>query len=131
MSVLDASTYVEALTSAATVGVAARRAVAAAPVWHAPAIIEAEVLSAIRGLLAGGHLAPHRAERARRRLSASRFVLHPFAPFAGRVWQLRDNLTVYDAWYVALAERLDAPLVTTDARLAAAPGIVCAVDLVT
>lgn len=40
----------------------------------------------------------------------------------GRAWELRDNLSFYDALYVALAERLDAPLITFDARLAAAPG---------
>lgn len=130
MSVLDGSTFVEALTSATPLGVAARRRVATTSTWHAPAILPAEVLSAIRGLLVGGHLATHRAERARRRLAATRLVLHSFAPFADRVWDLRDNVTVYDAWYAALAERLEAPLVTTDARLANASGLRCTVELV-
>ncbi len=57
-------------------------------------------------------------------------TLHPFAPFADRVWELRDNLTVYDAWYVAVAERLETLLVTTDARLAGATGPTCEVELV-
>jgi len=52
--------------------------------------------------------------------------LWPFAPFAGRVWELRGSLTPYDAWYVALAETLDVPLATLDLRLAAASGPRCA-----
>ena len=51
--------------------------------------------------------------------------LFPFAPFAERVWALRENLTSYDAWYVALAEVLDCPLVTLDRRLSRASGPVC------
>ena len=53
--------------------------------------------------------------------------LVPLASVGGRVWELRQNLTVYDASYVAVAERLGARLVTLDARLAAAPGIGCEV----
>ena len=52
--------------------------------------------------------------------------LWPFAPFAGRIWQLRGSVTPYDAWYVALAETLDVPLATLDRRLASAPGPRCA-----
>jgi hypothetical protein len=54
---------------------------------------------------------------------------YPHAPFAPRVWELRGNLTPYDAVYVALAEALDCALVTADARLARAPGIRCAVEV--
>lgn len=54
--------------------------------------------------------------------------LFAFEPFAGRVWQLRDNITPYDAWYVALAEYLDSSLVTLDRRLAAAAGPTCEFD---
>ena len=53
--------------------------------------------------------------------------LVPFAPFAGRVWALRNNLTSYDAWYVALAEALDCPLATLDRRLVRAPGPECTI----
>lgn len=129
MSVLDASAYAEALTSAEPIGDAARARLADAQRWHAPAILPAEVLSAIRGLLLSGQLAPEHAERARRRLARTRVVLHPIAPLAERVWALRDTLTVYDAWYVALAERLGASLVTTDARLARSTGPTCEVEL--
>jgi len=51
--------------------------------------------------------------------------LFPFAPFAERVWELRGNLTSYDAWYVALAEALDCPLATLDLKLSRAYGPVC------
>ena len=51
--------------------------------------------------------------------------LFPFAPFAERIWALRGNLTSYDAWYVALAEALDCPLVTLDRRLSRASGPTC------
>ena len=53
--------------------------------------------------------------------------LVPFAPFARRIWELRNNLTSYDAWYVALAEALDCPLATLDTRLARAPGPECTI----
>lgn len=130
MSVLDACAYAEALTSAQPVGAAARERLAATRTWHAPAILPAEVLSAVRGLLLGGEMEASQAERARSRLARTRVVLHPYAPFADRVWALQDNVTVYDAWYAALAERLGATLVTTDARLAAAAGLRCEVELV-
>ena len=51
----------------------------------------------------------------------------PFRPFAGRIWELRNNLTSYDAWYVAAAESLGAPMVSLDRRLAHAKGPKCAV----
>jgi len=54
-------------------------------------------------------------------------VHYPFEPFAARIWDLRESMTVYDAWYVALAERLGTELVTADRRLAAAPGPRCPV----
>lgn len=130
MAVLDASAFAEALTSATPLGDAARERVGVTWIWHAPAVFPAEVLSVVRGLLIAGELQLLEAERARRRLGRTRVALHPFAPFADRVWQLRDNVTVYDAWYAALAERLGASLVTTDGRLANATGLTCEVELI-
>jgi predicted nucleic acid-binding protein len=49
----------------------------------------------------------------------------PYRPFAGRVWQMRENVTAYDAWYVAVAETIEADLATLDAKLATAPGPRC------
>ena len=52
---------------------------------------------------------------------------YPLEPFLSRVWELRENVTVYDAWYVALAESLTVPLVTADSRLLRAAGLRCVV----
>jgi len=54
-----------------------------------------------------------------------RVELFPYAPFAARVWELRDNLTTYDAWYIALAEFLSSPVATLDRRLSRAAGPRC------
>jgi len=130
VSVLDASTYAEALTADTPLGTATRARIALDPRWQAPAILPAEVLSAIRGLLLAGGLGAARADDARFRLRQTRIDLYPFVPFERRVWELRSNLTVYDAWYVALAEHLGQPLVTTDRRLGSAPGVHCEIELV-
>lgn len=130
MSVLDASLLVDALTTATPLGDAARRRLGDSPRWHAPAHLPAEALAAIRRRERRGEITPRRAEEARQGLARSRFALHEFAPFANRAWALRANLTVYDAWYVALAERLGTSLVTTDGRLARSPGPTCPIDLV-
>jgi predicted nucleic acid-binding protein len=58
-----------------------------------------------------------------------RMDLHEYAPHGQRVWELRTNVTCYDAWYVAVAEALDVPLLTLDRALARAPGVHCALLL--
>lgn len=98
---------------------------------HAPSLIGVEVAAALRGLVLGGHAPPERAALALADLTASDITLHDPTPLLPRVWELRANLTAYDAIYVALAEVLDATLVTTDARLAKAPGLRAGVDVVT
>lgn len=128
--VLDASVVADALIRRGPAGRAAREALGAVRHLQVPAILEAEVLSALRraereGLAAGALRA------ARRRLAALPVRPHPFAPFARRVWALRHTLTVYDAWYVAVAEARDTQLVTADARLAAASGPRCAIHVLT
>lgn len=130
MSVLDASLLTDALVVGRPNGEAARVRLATRRIWHAPQLLPVEVLSAIRGLLLGGHIDAAVASVAQERLARTRVRLHPFAPFHERIWQLRANATAYDAWYLALAERLDAPLVTTDPKLAKVPGARCAVEVV-
>jgi predicted nucleic acid-binding protein len=71
------------------------------------------------------------AERAIGRLQALRIERHTHSPLLPRIWGLRENVTPYDAAYVALAEALGVPLLTADARLANAPGIRCEVELLT
>lgn len=97
-----------------------RRAELAAP-HHLPA----EVASSLRR---AASLQPEMrvtADNASAELARLGVEYFPFAPFAGRIWQLRHTVTPYDAWYVALAEALDAPLATLDRRLARADGPRC------
>jgi predicted nucleic acid-binding protein len=96
-------------------------------VLEVPTIFGAEVTSALRLLVQRGLLSPVRAAAAREQLRLTRTIQYPFEPFSTRVWELRANLTIYDAWYVALAERLGTDLVTADERLAKASGPRCLV----
>jgi len=96
---------------------------------HVPHLFEVEVLSVLRRYFLRGELSQERARSALNRLSTLRLSRYPHTALLSRVWELRDNVTVYDAAYIALAETLDTPLVTTDARLARAPGIRAAVEV--
>ncbi len=78
----------------------------------------------------GGWLVAADAEAALSDFAELRIDRYDTAALARRIWELRDNLTTYDAGYVALAEALDCPLITADRRLARAPGIRCAIELV-
>lgn len=123
--VVDASVVYEALT---TDGPARERL--ATRQLFAPHLLDLEVLHALRRLaLAGGMTTDHGSlllERLRV-FGLTRYPVHGLTP---RIWELRDNLTAYDASYVAVAEALECTLLTTDARMAAAPGIRCAVEVV-
>jgi len=88
---------------------------------HVPHLAVIETASVLRGLVQGSKLTETRAQAALQDLVELPLVRHPHEPLLQRVWQLRSNLTAYDAAYVALAEALDAPLVTCDARLGRAP----------
>ena len=84
----------------------------------APHLLDVEVLSVLRGLLLGGKLAPEEADQARLDHFAFTITRHETAPLAERMWQLRHQFTSYDANYLALAEALQAPLYTCDAKRA-------------
>jgi predicted nucleic acid-binding protein len=129
--VLDASVVVDALVVTGPAGDLARAEMRALGVLQVPAIFTAEVTSALRGLVQGHALSPIRASAALEQILSVRTVCYPFEPFARRVWELRDSLTVYDAWYVALAERLGTELVTADKRLARARGTRCPIRCLT
>ena len=90
---------------------------------HAPHLIDVEVLQVLRRLNAHRELSDRRADEATRDLADLPLVRHPHELLLDRAWELRANLTIYDAVYVALAELLDAPLWTLDQRLAGAPGL--------
>ena len=93
-------------------------------------MIDAEVGSVLRRRSAAGHIAPDIASGGLRALGLLVRERHPHGPLAAAAWAMRDNLTYCDALYVALAARLDYPLLTADARLARAPGLPCTVELV-
>ena len=96
----------------------------------APELIDLEVLSAVRGLHRAGKLSTRRAALALQDLTDLPLERVAHAALVGRCWELRDNLTPYDAAYVAVAEAVDAPLLTADRGLAEAPGVRCEVRLV-
>jgi predicted nucleic acid-binding protein len=96
---------------------------------HVPHLADLEVLSVLRRHASSGLLDSRRAGLALQDLLSLPANRYPHAPFAPRVWELRNNLTPYDAAYVALAESLGCALVTADARLARAPGVRCAVEV--
>jgi predicted nucleic acid-binding protein len=96
---------------------------------HVPHVMDLEVLHALRRQTLLGILSRKRSSEAIEDLKNITFVRYPHAAFVDRIWSLKDNLTAYDAAYVALAEALDAPLVTLDTRLAQASGIRAVVEV--
>jgi predicted nucleic acid-binding protein len=117
VSVIDAHVLVDALVGVGIHGELAREELRDQPTLQVPAIFGAEATSALRGLVRRGELSSIRAVAALEQVRRVRTLQYPFEPFTQRVWQLRDNLTVYDAWYVALAEWLRTDLVTGDESL--------------
>jgi predicted nucleic acid-binding protein len=88
---------------------------------HAPHLIDTEFLHALRRMTISGHLTDDRAADARTDFADLVLTRYPHQPLSDRIWQLRHNLTAYDATFVVLAETLDTTLMTCDARLTAAP----------
>lgn len=131
MIVLDASAVVEWLLRLPRAGQVEHRLSRLDESMHAPHLIDVEVAQVVRRLTAGGAVRADRGRQALQDLADLGLERHPHDVLLSRVWQLRENLTAYDAVYVALAEALDAPLVTLDARLAAAPGHEARIDVVT
>jgi predicted nucleic acid-binding protein len=95
----------------------------------APHLIDIEVASAWRRLALLGQLDDRRVLLAMRDLLALRLERVPHGPLVERCWELRDNLTLYDAAYVALAEILQVSLVTADIRIKSAPGPRCPIEV--
>lgn len=96
---------------------------------HVPHLFDVEVLSALRRYTLGRGLSEERGSELLEDLASMRLNRYPHTALLRRMWELRENVTVQDATYVALAETLDAPLVTMDARLARAPGIRAVVEV--
>lgn len=119
--VVDASLVVAALVDDGPDGRWAEACLLDGPL-HAPDLMPFEVANVLRRLAAAGRLSPDVASLAHRDLVSLSVVSVPYEAVADRAWELRENLTVFDAAYVALAEVIRAPLATLDRKLAAAPG---------
>lgn len=128
MIVVDASVVATALTDDDVDGRRARERLRGETLT-APELFDLEVVSVIRRLRATHRLTPVRAEQALTDLRDLQLERAPHRPLLGRCWELRNNLSPYDAAYVALAEAFDTVLLTADARLAAAPGPTCDIEL--
>ncbi len=129
MIVVDASVLAPALSDDGIEGDHLRQRLRGQTVI-APELVDLEVQSVLRSGVRRGLLDERRARQAWTDLSSAPIQRAPHRPLLARAWELRDNLTTYDAAYVALAEVLGATLLTTDSKLANAPGIRCQVDLV-
>ena len=128
MIVIDASVLAPALADDGDDGDHARRRLHG-QVLAAPELIDLEVASVLRRLLLAGHLPGRRAEQALVDLADLPLRRAAHRTLVPRCWALRENVTIYDASYVALAEVLDVVLVTADARLSRAPGLRCQVEV--
>lgn len=126
--VIDASVLVIALGDDGLPGDTARARLRGETLV-APELVDLEVLSALRRQWAAGTVDRRRVELALADLRDLRLQRVPHQPLLLRCWELRENVGVYDASYVALAEILDATLVTADARLASAPGPRCGIEV--
>ncbi len=122
MIVLDASAAIELLRGSVAGREVAERLAAEDHTLHVPHLLDVEVAQGLRRLVRIGELAPTRAAEAIEDLTDLAAVRHAHEDLLPRVWAMRDNLTAYDAVYIALAEALDATLLTLDRRLAKAPG---------
>ena len=130
MIVLDASALVElVLGTASGRGIAARVADPAVSL-HAPHLADVEVAQTLRRYTRDGELDALDARAALDDFRALDLQRHAHEPLLDRVWELRENLSAYDAVYVALAEALDAVVLTCDGRLARAPRVAARVELV-
>ena len=127
---LDASVLVDAFTSTDRPGQAARSTISTIGYMHVGSHLRAEATSAVRRLRFHGKLGEFQARSALDSIRRLPIQLHPIEPLLPRIWELKDTITVYDAWYVALAERLGAVLVTADRRLSEAPGPTCEIRLI-
>jgi predicted nucleic acid-binding protein len=98
--------------------------------FHTPHLLDVEVAQALRRLVRVGDVLADRAYEVLDDLADFDLRRHAHVNLLGRAWDLRDNLTAYDAVYVALAEALDAPLVTCDGPLAATPGHAVRIEVI-
>jgi predicted nucleic acid-binding protein len=129
LNVVDASVLVEYLAVGEQVE-AAREAIRRERWVWAPALVDAEVGQALRRQVRGGEISDRKAGAALDDLLEMRVQKVPHRHLIDRAWELRDNVSFYDGLYVALAEALDAPLLTLDGKLSRASGLRTEVELI-
>jgi predicted nucleic acid-binding protein len=129
--VLDASAALELLLNTEGGAKVRERIADPSESLHSPHLLAVEVTQVLRRYVAGSAISAEVAEAALDDLAALDIAHYSHEPLLARVWQLRDNVTAYDAVYLALAEVLEAPLLTFDRRLATSPGHDAIVELVT
>lgn len=130
MIVVDASAILEVLLRSPAAAPITGRLLDPDETLHAPHLIDVEVAQALRRYAVSGKITADRGRDALSDLLDFPLSRYPHHLLVMRIWELRDNLTAYDAAYVALAELLDAPLVTCDRRLANAPGHRATIEIV-
>ncbi|MEW6683491.1 MAG: type II toxin-antitoxin system VapC family toxin [Nitrospirota bacterium] len=130
MIVVDASAMLEVLLNTPSAPLVRERLFAANETLHAPHLLDVEVAQVLRRYALSGQLDPARGLEALEDLTDFPMTRYPHDPFLPRIWELRHNVTAYDAAYLVLAEALAAPLVTRDAGLAAAAGHHAEIELI-
>jgi predicted nucleic acid-binding protein len=128
--VIDASALLEVLLNTPAAGKVTDRLFDGNDTLHAPHLIDLEVAQVLRHYTHSGEMDAQRSEQALEDLADLAINRYPHDLFLFRIWALRRNLTAYDAAYVALAEALDAPLITRDGALARAPGHRARVEII-
>lgn len=124
--VVDASVFVSAFTEGDAYSDWASEAIDSEDL-RCPTLVYAECAQSLRRMERIGEVSGSQAEIALTEILTLDKSLYPFEPYADRIWELRHNLTCYDAWYVALAESLGCPLITLDRRISRAGGVECEV----
>lgn len=129
MIVIDATVLANVVGDDGQTGRAARGRVGAAEAVSAPDLVDVEVVSVLRKRWLAGTLTARRFKAAVNDLVDLPIARYPVAPLMIRAYELRGNVTPYDATYVALAEGLSCPLLTADVRLSRAAGLRCQVEV--
>ena len=130
MIVVDASALLEVLLNTSAGSRVARRLFTQNETLHTPHLLDLEIAQVLRRYARTGELNPTRGLQALEDLADFPLTRYPHDLLLPRIWELRHNITAYDAAYVALAEALAAPLLTRDAAFASAPGHHAQIELI-
>lgn len=130
MIVVDASAVLEVILRTANAAAVRDRLSLPGQTLHAPHLIDIEVAQVLRRFAAAGTMDPERCRKAMEVFADLSLTRYPHKHLLARIWELRNSLSAYDAAYIALAESLDAPLITRDGKLARAKGHSARIELV-